>query len=156
MIGGKILKKLKELPEPVLKQVLLRWICGLGFLCLSVILCIAYRDRTFLISALILSAVLFILGFRILGKAVREEYLVIHGECKQIDTTPVRKQVKSITVRTKSSEGEDMLLKLTTKRKKRSIWIGCNVEVYLDKKTTLYERDGIYIVGNFLNMRILH
>ena len=145
------MKKLKELPFPILNQIIKYWILAVGTLFFSITLSMAYKDFSFLLPAFAISVGLTLFSFRITNKFHNGEYLRIQGVCQQIEYTAVRKQIKSITLRVEEKD-KVILLKLNTKKKRKSFWVGCPVEVFLDTKATISEKDGIHIVSNYLTL----
>ena len=145
------MKKLKELPFPILNQIIKYWILAVGTLFFSIALSIAYKDFSFLLPSLAISIVLTIFSFRIANKFHNGEYFRIQGTCQQIEYTTVRKQIKSITISVEEKD-KTILLKLNAKKKRKSLWTGCRIEVFLDTKATVSEKDGIHIVSNYLTL----
>lgn len=152
------MKQLKILPEPITRQILLRFGGAAILLILSVILGIAYNEFSFTLSAMLISIVLIAMGFHIMYKAGKDEYLVIKGTCRQIEKTSVRKRIKSIIICADPSstvDDREVLMRLQLRKKRTAIWEGCRIEIYLDKQATLYERDGLHVVDRFLSLRII-
>lgn len=148
------MKRIKALPHPIQKQVFIRLLFGIGVAAVSVILSLAYLDYTFL-PAILISIALAVLGLRIVQKYERDEFIVIQGTCKKIDTTLMKKRPKSIIMSAQLPDGDDVLLKIKTRRK-HGIWEGCNVELCMDKKATLFEQENLYVVGGFLYIQLIH
>jgi hypothetical protein len=148
------MKRLKELPFPILNQIIKYWILAVGTLFFSIALSMAYKDFSFLLTAFAISAGLTLFSFRITNKFHNGEYLRIQGTCQRIEYTTVRKQIKSITISVEEKD-KTILLKLNTKKKRKSFWIGCRVEVFLDTKAAVSEKDGIHILSNHLTLSVI-
>lgn len=149
------MKKMKELPEPIQRQILIRFASGGCVALAAVIFSAAYRDITFL-PVLIIGAALVISGLRVWDKAGKGAYLMIQGVCKQIETTRMKKQIKTILISAETKSGDTVRLKVHTRRRKNSAWIGCAVEVCMDRTAALYDQEGVYLVEKYLYLRTTH
>jgi len=69
--------------------------------------------------------------------------------CEQIETTGIRKRVKSICISI-----EKNMLRIPVRRRAKSIFRGDTVVLYLSDKIPVYEKDGEYMIYNYYALEI--
>lgn len=128
----------KQLPNALKKQILLRTVGTCISLFLFFIVLIVTKEFVFSLPCLIFAVFLFVNLLGLLYNILVGSYVCVTGTCEQVETTGIRKRIKSITV---NFNGARMVLPIR-KRTKR-ILIGSSVTVYMAEKTPVYEKDGI-------------
>lgn len=88
-------------------------------------------------------------GGWLLYNSLQGNYLCVQGVCEQIETTGIRKRVKSICVSIDKN-----MLHVPVKRKAKGIAQGDTVILYLSDKTPVYEKDGGYMICSYYALEI--
>lgn len=141
--------KFKQLPEVLQRQVLIRFIGGIVFLFLFIVIQICFADIYFSLPCLIFGSVMIVNGGWLLYNSLQGNYLCVQGVCEQIETTGIRKRVKSICVSIDKN-----MLHVPVKRKAKGIAQGDTVILYLSDKTPVYEKDGGYMICSYYALEI--
>lgn len=141
--------KFKQLPEVLQRQVLIRFIGGIVFLFLFIVIQICFADIYFSLPCLIFGGVVIVNGGWLLYNSLQGNYLSVQGVCEQIETTGIRKRVKSICVRIDKN-----MLHIPVKRKAKGITQGDTVVLYLSEKTPVYEKDDGYMICSYYALEI--
>ena len=128
----------KQLPNALKKQILLREVGTAVSLVVFLTILIVTKEFVFSLPCLILAIFLFVNLFGLLYNILVGSYVCVNGICEHVETTGIRKRIKSVTV---DFNGTRMVLPIR-KRMKR-ILIGSSVTVYMAEKTPVYEKDGI-------------
>lgn len=136
--------KFKQLPEVLQRQVLIRFIGGVVFLFLFVVIQICFVDIYFSLPCLLFGGVMIVNGSWLLYNSLQGNYLCVQGVCEQIETAGLRKRVKSICISIDKN-----MLHIPVKRKARGITQGDTVVLYLSDKTPVYEKDGGYMICSY-------
>lgn len=141
--------KFKQLPEVLQRQVLIRFIGGVVFLFLFVVIQICFVDIYFSLPCLLFGGVMIVNGSWLLYNSLQGNYLCVQGVCEQIETAGLRKRVKSICISIDKN-----MLHIPVKRKARGIMQGDTVVLYLSDKTPVYEKDGGYMICSYYALEI--
>lgn len=73
----------------------------------------------------------------------------LQGQCIRIDTARLRKRVRAVQLVL-----EQGTVKILVRYHISRLSEGDTIVVYVAEKTPVYERDGIYIIGNYYAMEI--
>jgi len=140
----KYLQKIKSLPEPLQRQILLRFALAAALLVLGVASAIAWRDASMLF--IIAVAVFFaVLGVRIACR----DYIVIAGICGDVDATVIRRRTKAIILCTVMN-GREIRLRIPLRQQFRKIAAGDVLEVYIDAATQVHEWGGEFRLQGYI------
>jgi len=132
----KFLERIKSLPEPMQRQIWLRFGLGAALFLFGPLSAIAWRDWTMLV---ILAVAVFCaaLGIRIAYR----EFVVITGICGEVESTVIRKRSKAILLITEIG-GKEAMLRIPLRQQFRKFTEGELLEVYVDAAASIHEWDG--------------
>lgn len=122
-------EKLRNLPRPLQKQVLIRLAAGAGFIFLMIVFLICSRDLYFALPCALLSGYLLINGGRVFYHGYRGDYVRIQGICEEIETVGIRKRIKSIRI-----AFDGYRVKIPVRQRMKRLAVGDTVIVYLSEK----------------------
>lgn len=142
-------EKLKKLPEALQKQVWYRLVASIVFFFLFLVILISFRYLYFCFAYLIFAGALLVNGGWLFYIGSRGKYIIIQGVCGQIETTGIRKRIKSITI---TLEGNT--LKIPIRQSMNKLAVGDTVIVYFSDKTLVYEQDVNCIICNYYSLEI--
>ena len=138
------MKKLKSLPEPLQKQILLRLSLAAALFILGLASAVIWRDINMLLIVAV--AVLFAaLGIRIAYR----DYIVINGICDDVNETVIRRRTKAIVLNTEI-EGKCVKLRIPLRQQFRKITIGDALMIYVDAATQIIDCDGEYRLQSYI------
>ncbi len=132
-------KGFKNIPYALKKQVLIRSGIAAFFLLAGIIVGIFMKDVLMVIPCIFIVAFFSVNVGKLLYDCYRNNYVVIVGECIEIEQSRFLKKVKSICMET--SEGN---LRVHLRRKIGRIAIGDTVEMYVSARTAMYFYRGEY------------
>ena len=142
-------EKIRQLPEALQKVALYRGLVG----CISLILFVAVMafmvEFRFAFPCLLLSVYMIVNTAFLIYNCVRGRYVMVKGECLEIERTAIRKKLRSFTVKT-----EDNILTVHAKHKMKKFDIGDEITAYISEKTPVYEQDGGYKVYDFYAVEV--
>ena len=138
------MKKLKSLPEPLQRQILLRLGLAAALFIFGLVSAIAWRDWSMLI---IIAVALFIafLGIRIVWR----DYIIITGVCSEVEATMIRKRTKAIVLITEMG-GKEGKLRVSLRQQFRKIAVGDILDVYVDTEAQIYEWEGEFRLQSYI------
>jgi len=138
------MKKLKSLPEPLQKQILLRLGLAAVLFILGLASAIIWKDASMLL--IIAAAALFaVLGVRIAYR----DYIIINGICGDVDATIVRRRTKAIVLCAMMG-GKEIKLRIPLRQQFKKIAVGDALEVYVDAETQIHEWDGEFRLQSYI------
>lgn len=108
-----------------------------------------FSDVVLALPCLILSALLIVKTAILFYNCIAGNFLEIKGVCSDVEKTPFRRRVKSITVK-----AEDKKLKLNAHYSIKNISVGDTLTVYISKKTPLYNQNGAYVTNEFYGVSV--
>ena len=79
-------------------------------------------------------------------------YISVSGTCVQVETTAIRKRVKSLTL--EYEEEVPRLLTVSIHERIKRLNVGDTVTIYLSEKTPVYSRDGAYLIYGYYAVEI--
>lgn len=106
-------KKYRDIPEILKREIWLRLFGGMFFLVLFIIIQLQYKDISFSFPCLFVGILMLVNGCWLLHCCIKEDYLYVQGTCGQVETSGIRKRVKSIYIDT-----ERKRVKVSVHRKK--------------------------------------
>lgn len=101
------------------------------------------------LPCLILSVLLIVKTAIMFYNCIAGHYLEIKGVCSDVEKTPFRRRIKTITVK-----AEDKKLKLNAHYSIKNVNTGDTLTVYMSKKSPLYNQNGIYIANEFYGVSV--
>lgn len=137
-------EKYRNIPEILKREIRFRFVCGMVFEVLFLMIQLQYKDMSFSFPFLLLGFAALISGCRLLRCCVKGDYLCIQGTCGQLETFGIRKRVKGICVDTESKR-----VRVSVHRKTGNLARGNQITLYLSKRTPVYEWDGNCMVCGY-------
>ena len=138
-----------KLPTLLKKQIALNVSAATLAIILFFIVIFCFSDVVLALPCLILSVLLIVKTAILFYNCIAGNYLEINGVCSDVEKTPFRKRIKSITLK-----AEDKKLKLNAHYSIKNICIGDALTVYISKQTSLYNQNGIYIANEFYGVSV--
>jgi len=148
-----MLKRFRSLPEPLQRHLLIQFGLTTLFLLLSVLAIITYKDIASFLIGVSISVVYFIYTMVLFYRAANGKYVVIHGICSDAIISPIRRKVKAFYIKTET-EYREVTIKVTARQRLKRVPIGHTVELYVDEKTTLHEKDGCHLLYSYWAVKI--
>ena len=136
--------KIKQLPNALQHQLFIRAGGGIFFVFLFIVIQICFGDFYFSLPCLFCGSVVIVNGGWLLYNSLKGNYIRIQGICQQIETTGIRKRIKSVHI-----NSEPYVLKIHVRSRIRNLSKGDTVIIYLSEKTPVYEQDGRYTIGSY-------
>jgi len=138
------MKKLKSLPEPLQRQILLRLGLAAALCIVGLISAIVWRDPSMLLISAV-AILLAVLGIRIACR----DYIVIQGVCVDAAATVIRRRTKMIVLRTEM-DGKEIKLRISLRQQFRKIVVGDILDVYVDTAAQILEWDGEFRLQSYI------
>lgn len=91
-------------------------------------------------------------ALRLLYTCIRGDYISVSGTCIQVETTAIRKHIKSLTL--EYEEEVSRLLTVSIHERIKRLSVGDTVTIYLSEKTPVYSRDGAYLIYGYYAVEI--
>ena len=136
---------IKQLPDALRMQLLMRLGSGATALLLFVVVWLLSGEFTFALPCLILAVFLLINSWSLLRNVIVGDYLCVSGPCEEVERTVLRRRIKSVTVRL-----GDKLVVIPIKRRVKKLIVGTNITLYISEKTPVYEKDGLCHIYEYL------
>ena len=141
-----MIKAFKQIPEPLQRQILSRLGWGAGVFLLTIALFI-YTMEIFSVVFCAAVVIFFVISaFMLFRCAVVGDYVVINGECIGVTLTPLKRQTKTITIRTE----DNSTLKITIKHRLKKIKAGSQIMLYVASNVPIYENGGVHLINTYL------
>ena len=140
----KLLQNIKSLPEPMQKQIVLRFVLSIVLLTFGLASAVIWQDKSML---LIIAVAAFsgVLGFRLCYR----DFIVITGICTEVDNTVIRKRNKAIVV-IAVVDGKEVTLRIPVRQQFRKFAVGDTLDIYVDAATSIHELDGKLQLQNYI------
>lgn len=138
-----------KLPLLLKKHIAINCLIATFAVILFFVVIFCFSDIVLALPCLILSVLLIVKTAIMFYNCIAGNFLEIKGVCSDVEKTPFRKRVKSITVK-----AEDKKLKLNAHYSIKNISIGDAITVYISKKSPLYKQDGTYIANEFYGVSV--
>ena len=136
---------LKQLPQALQMQLLLRSGSGVLALVLFLVVLLLSGEFTFALPCLILSVLMLAHSWSLLRCVIVGNFLCVSGPCEEIERVGLRRRIKTITVRL-----GDKRVVLPIRHRVKILNIGTTVTLYVSEKTPIYENDGLCHIYEYL------
>ena len=135
-------EQFKQIPSPLQKQILIR-LAGSGLGIAMLLLILAYRGTwQLLIPGIAIFLAFTLSAWLLFRKCVHGAYVVIQGQCIEIERTGIRKKIKSVYI-----QSEDRCIRIVTQFQKiRKLSVGDKLIIYLAENTPVYDHDGCLVI----------
>lgn len=141
-------ERFKQLPEPLQQQVLRRFAVAIVFVLLFFITLFGFWDVYLFLPCLLFAGFFIVNALRLFYTCIRGDYISVSGTCIQVETTAIRKRIKSLTL--EYEEEAPRLLTVSIHERIKRLSVG----VYLSEKTPVYSRDGAYLIYGYYAVEI--
>lgn len=138
-----------KMPQALQKQVLFRFGGSVLFWALFIIILSSFRDIYMILPCLLFAGYLTGSSIWLFCQTVAGNYMHLQGECIRMETTGLRKRVRSVSLAL-----EQGIVKIPVRQRIRRLSEGDTVSIYVAEKTPVYERDGTYIISSYYAMDI--
>lgn len=142
-------EKWTKMPQALQRQVLFRFAGGGLFLLLLLLIMKSYRDLYLLLPSILCMFWLLGSALWLFLQAAEGNYMRLQGQCVRIDRAGFRKRVRAVHLAL-----EQGTVKVPVRYRISRLSEGDTVVVYVAENTPVYERAGIYIIGNYYAMEI--
>lgn len=142
--------KLKELPPPLARQIVFRFV-GAG---LSLFACICsfllYGEPYLSISLLAIALVVGISGAWFYYTVATGQYVVVEGRCQKVEQTYLFRKNKSVYV-----FADPHTIKVVPHRRNMEVQVGDMLRFYIASRTPVYHADHCKVLIGYMAMEIL-
>ena len=142
-------EKFKSIPFPLQKQIISRFAAGLLFVFLFLIVLFCFWDVYLFLPCVFFAVFLIVNAILLFYNSHKGNFVSVEGRCEHIETTRVRKRIKSITL-----ELVENKLKIVIRHRIKKLAVGDTVVVYLAKSTQVYDIDEGYLINNYYALDI--
>ena len=142
-------EKLKSIPFPLQKQIIIRFATGLLFVFLFFVILFCFWDVYLFLPCAFFAVFLIVNAIFLFYNSYKGNYVCVEGICEHIETIGLRKRIKSITL-----ELVENKLRIMIRHRIKRIAVGDTVIVYLAKSTQVYEPDDGYLINNYYALDI--
>lgn len=142
-------EKFKSIPFPLQKQIISRFAAGLLFVFLFLVILFCFWDVYLFLPCIFFAVFLIVNAILLFYNSYKGNYVCVEGICEHIETTGLRKRIKSITI-----ELAENKLKIMIRHRIKRIAVGDTVVVYLAESTQVYDRDDGYLIGSYYALDI--
>jgi len=140
-------KKFTRIPEPLQKQILIRFGLGVLFLILLIAVVTIDFDIYLWLPCAAMAVFMFVAAIALYRRAETGGYVVVTGICSAVEVTPVRKRAKALILKT-----DECTLKIMLRGRVRKITAGSEITLYIANNTLLHEHNGSQMLYNYLAM----
>ena len=138
-------EKFMRIPAPLRRQILLRCAgAGLGAAMFLIVL-IFSTDWRFMVPCTAASVLCLASAALLFDRCVRGKYVVITGNCTEIERTSIRKRIKAIYLQT-----EEHQIKLVGVRPVRNLIVGDTLNLFVADNTPVYNTDGCNVICAYI------
>lgn len=145
-------ERFKQLPGPLQQQVIRRFAVAIVFVLLFFITLFGFWDVYLFLPCLLFAGFFIVNALRLFYTCIRGDYISVSGTCVQVETTAIRKRIKSLTL--EYEEEAPRLLTVSTHERIKRLSVGDTVTIYLSEKTPVYSRDGAYLIYGYYAVEI--
>lgn len=142
-------EKFKSIPFPLQKQIINRFAAGLLFVFLFLVILFCFWDVYLFLPCVFFAVFLIVNAILLFYNSYKGNYVCVEGICEHIETTGLRKRIKSITL-----ELAENKLKIMIRHRIKRIAVGDTVVVYLAESTQVYDRDDGCLIGSYYALDI--
>lgn len=137
-----------KMPKALQRQVLFRSGGGGLFLILLFIMA-GSRDLYLLLPCILCMFWLAGSGFWLFLQTAEGNYMCLQGRCIRMDTAGFQKRIRAVYLAL-----EQGTVKIPVRYRISRLAEGDTIAVYVAENTPVYERDGMYIIGNYYAIEI--
>lgn len=135
-----------QMPKPVQRQIYVSFGAGLLFLFLFLILLIIENSLKLALPGLVLAIFFCVYTVRLFYIFAQKKYLCIKGTVTHLEMSTFRRQIKTLFI-----NSEYGIIKLSYRRfSGEKLQIGGEVRLYLSEKTSIYEKNGVFLLSGYL------
>lgn len=142
--------KLKDVPQPLLRQLMLR----LGAAVMSLFFCVCsfllYGEPYLSLSLLAVSIAIGVSGLWFYNTVVTQQYIVVEGSCQKVEQTPILRKNKAVYV-----FAAPHTIKVTPHQRNANVQIGDTLRLYVAARTPVYHADGYEVLSGYMAMEVL-
>lgn len=136
----------KKIPSALKKQILIR-LAGSGLGLIMLILIVSYRGNwQLIIPGIAIFLAFFGSAALLFIKCAGESYVVIQGECIEIEKAGLRKRIKAVYIH---QDGRRVKI-MNQVQRLRNLSVGDKLAVYISENAPVYDHDGCYVVFNVI------
>lgn len=136
----------KKIPSALKRQILIR-LAGSGLGVIMLILILSYRGNwQLIIPGITIFLVFFGSAALLFIKCAGESYVVIRGECVEIEKTGLRRRIKAVYIQ---QDGRPVKI-MNQVQRLRNLSVGDKLAVYMAENAPVYDHDGCYVVFNVI------
>lgn len=145
------MKNRSKMPSSLSKLIITKFIVGGIFLIGLILICIFFNDKMFLALAPGAFA-MFILGDALvtLYNCLTDNYVVVEGKCIEIETTRIKKRIKSVCLDTRKGR-----VRVIVHFKLNTVGSGDYVTVYMPLSASVYEHNREFVVNEYYAVDIV-
>jgi hypothetical protein len=144
-----MIEKIKQVPGPLQKQILIRYGIGVVFFLLFVLILIFYRDLNLSIPCVAFSVFFLVNAVLLMYRSFDGKYVIVEGVCSELEKTGLRKRIKAIYV-----DAGPHNVKVMIKQRLKRIAVGDDITVYLSAAAQVYEQDQCFLVYSYLALDV--
>ena len=139
-------EKFKQIPVPLQKQILIR-LAGSSLGLAMLVLILAYRGSwQLMLPGMAIFLAFTVNAWLLFRKSADGNYVVIRGECIEIERTGIRKKIKAVYILS-----EDHCIRIVTQLQRiRKLSVGVILTVYLAENAPVYDHDGCLVIFNVI------
>lgn len=145
------MKNRSKMPSSLSKLIITKFIVGGIFLIGLILICIFFNDKMFLALAPGAFA-MFILGDAVvtLYNCLTDNYVVVEGKCIEIETTRIKKRIKSVCLDTRKGR-----VRVIVHYHLNTVGSGDYVTVYMPLSASVYENNREYVLNEYYAVDII-
>ena len=145
------MKNRSKMPSSLSKLIITKFIVGGIFLIGLILICIFFNDKMFLALAPGAFA-MFILGDAVvtLYNCLTDNYVVVEGKCIEIETTRIKKRIKSVCLDTRKGR-----VRVIVHYHLNTVGSGDYVTVYMPLNASVYENNREYVLNEYYAVDII-
>lgn len=137
-------ERLKQLPEALQRQVLVRLGMGTAFLILFFAICLCFKDLYLSLPCLLFAGFFIVSGVWLFYNGITGRYVRIQGVCSQIETIGIRKRIRSIYI-----VMEQYMIKIPIRQRMKQLTVGDTIVIYVSEKEPVYEQQDGYMICSY-------
>jgi ribosomal protein L21E len=138
------MKKLKTLPEPLQKQILLWLGMSAALMILGLVSAVLLRDKNVLL--------IFVVAIFCAVQGVRiglRPYSSISGTVSEVQTTPIRRRSKAILLKT-MQDGQVIVLRVPLRQGIQKFAVGDALDIYVDVAAKIYDWNNEFRLQSYI------
>jgi len=145
-------EKFRQLPKVLQLQILRRFAVAVVFVIAFFITLFGFWDIYLFLPCLLFAGFFIVNAVLLLYTCIRGDYIAVSGTYVQVDTTAIRKRIKSMTL--EYEEEAPRLLTVSIHERIKRLSVGDTVTIYLSEKTPVYNRNGAYLIYDYYAVEI--